>query len=98
MFDIGFWELTLIGIVALLVLGPDKLPGAIRSTSKSIRSIKSMASGFKNEMEHQLRVQELHDNLKKAEQQDLNDLSPDLQQSVDELRSAAESVKEPYQK
>lgn len=98
MFDIGFWELTLIGIVALLVLGPERLPAAIRSTSRTIRSIKSMATGFKNEVEHQLRVQELHENLKKAEQQQLKDLSPELQRSVDELREAADSVNEPYQK
>jgi len=98
MFDIGFWELTLIGIVALLVLGPERLPGAIRSTTRTIRSVKSMATGFKNEVEHQLRVQELHENLKKAEQSQLKDLSPELQRSVDELRSAADSVNEPYQK
>jgi sec-independent protein translocase protein TatB len=31
MFDIGFWELTIIGVVALLVIGPDKLPGIART-------------------------------------------------------------------
>ena len=41
-------------------------------------------------------MQELHENLKKAEQQGLNDLSPELQASVDELKKAAESVDRPY--
>ncbi|GAA0358373.1 hypothetical protein GCM10009092_23230 [Bowmanella denitrificans] len=98
MFDIGFWELLVIGIVALLVLGPERLPGAIRSTSRTISGIRSMASNFKQEMEQQLKIQELHDNLKKAEQQNLENLSPELKDSVDTLREAADSVQKPYQK
>ncbi|MDC8832164.1 Sec-independent protein translocase protein TatB [Alteromonas gilva] len=98
MFDIGFWELLLIGVMALLVLGPERLPGALRSTLKTVRSVRNVASGFKEEVEHQLRVHELHENLKKAEQQGLKDLSPELQSSVDELKKSAESVQEPYKK
>lgn len=98
MFDIGFWELLVIGVMALLVLGPEKMPSAIRSTARTIRSMKSMANGFKNEMEEQLRVHELHENLKKAEQQGLKDLDPTLQASMDELKAAAKSVQEPYKK
>ncbi|BBO26016.1 MAG: Sec-independent protein translocase protein TatB [Pseudomonadota bacterium] len=98
MFDIGFFEILVIGVLALLVLGPERLPGAIRSTLKTVRSVRNMASGFKQEVEHQLRVHELHENLKKAEQQGLKDLTPELQDSVDELKKAAESVQEPYKK
>tara|TARA_Y100000310_G_C20523836_1_gene735006 strand:- start:703 stop:1002 length:300 start_codon:yes stop_codon:yes gene_type:complete len=98
MFDIGFWEILLIGVLALVVLGPERLPGAMRSTLKTIRSVRNVASGFKEEVEHQLRVHELHENLKKAEQQGLKDLSPELKNSVDELKDAAESVQKPYKK
>ena len=98
MFDIGFWEILLIGVLALVVLGPERLPGAMRSTLKTIRSVRNVASGFKEEVEHQLRVHELHENLKKAEQQWLKDLSPELKNSVDELKEAAESVQKPYKK
>lgn len=98
MFDIGFWEILLISVLALLILGPERLPGAIRSTMKTVRGVRNVASGFKQEVEHQLRVHELHENLKKAEQQGLNNLSPELEKSVDELKKAAESVQEPYKK
>ncbi len=98
MFDIGFWELLLIGVISLLVLGPERLPGAIRSTLKTVRSVRNMASGFKQEVEQQFRVHELHENLKKAESQNLENLSPELKQSVDELKAAAKSVQKPYQK
>jgi sec-independent protein translocase protein TatB len=98
MFDIGFWEILLICVLALLVLGPERLPGAMRSTLKTVRSVRNMATGFKDEVEQQLRVHELHENLKKAEEQGLKDLSPELQESVDELKDAAKSVQQPYKK
>ena len=98
MFDIGFWEILVIGVLALLILGPERLPGAMRSTIKMVRSVRNTASGFKQEEEHQLRVHELHENLKKAEQQGLKDLTPELKQSVDELKDAAKSVQQPYKK
>lgn len=96
MFDIGFWELLLIGIVALLVLGPERLPTAIRATSRTLSQIRSTANHFKHEMNHQLKMHELHENLKKAEEKGLENLSPELQESVDELKDAAASVKRPY--
>lgn len=98
MFDIGFLEILVIAVLALLVLGPERMPGALRSVAKTFRSVRSMASGFKAEVEEQLRVHELHENLKKAEQQGLENLSPELQKTVDELKAAAESVNKPYKK
>ena len=98
MFDISFWELFIVGIVALLILGPERLPGAIRSTVKTVRSVKNMASGFKTEIEEQLRVHELHENLKKAEKVGLENVSPEIAQSVEELKQAALSVQQPYKK
>lgn len=98
MFDIGFLEILVIAVLALLVLGPERMPEALRSVAKTFRSVRSMASGFKTEVEEQLRVHELHENLKKAEQQGLENLSPELQKTVDELKSAAESVNQPYKK
>ncbi|MDN4502117.1 Sec-independent protein translocase protein TatB [Alteromonadaceae bacterium BrNp21-10] len=98
MFDIGFWELLLIGVVALLVLGPERLPGAIRSASKTFRSAKSVVSGFKEEMSEQLRIHELHADLKKAEELSMKNLTPDLEKSVKQLTESAKSVQHPYKK
>ena len=98
MFDVGFFELLIIAVVGLLVLGPERLPGAMRSTMKTVRSVKNMANGFRQEVEQQFKIHELHENLKKAEQQNLQDLSPELQESVDELKAAAKSVQKPYSK
>ncbi|NAZ47103.1 Sec-independent protein translocase subunit TatB [Vibrio toranzoniae] len=98
MFDIGFWELVLISVVGLVVLGPERLPVAIRSVSKFVGQAKSMANSVKDELSHELKVQELQENLRKAEKMGMEDLSPDLQASVDELKQAAAEVQRPYAK
>jgi sec-independent protein translocase protein TatB len=96
MFDIGFWEMLVIGVMALVILGPERLPGAIRSTISTIRSVKEVANGFKQEVASQLDAHELHANLKKAESLGMENLGKDLQDSVNELRAAAASVQQPY--
>lgn len=98
MFDIGFWELVLISIVALVVLGPERLPGAIRSISRTINGVKRMANSVKDELAHELKIQELQDNLRNVEKQGLNSLAPELQESVDKLKAAAQDIHQPYVK
>lgn len=98
MFDIGFWELVLISVVALVVLGPERLPHAIRTVSRTVSSVRRMANSVKDELSHELKIQELHENLRKAEENGLHNLSPELQQSVDELKAAAREVQQPYAK
>jgi len=88
----GFWEFIVIAVVGTIVLGPDKLPGAIRKIVQFKRQMSQMAQGLSAEVNEQLRTHELHQNLKKAEEQGMKNLSPELQNSVDELTKAAESV------
>ena len=98
MFDgIGFMELLLIGILGLVVLGPERLPTAVRSISSWIRAMKKMANSVKDELEQELKIDQLHNDLKKAEKEGLKNLSPELQDSIDQLKQAAESVNRPYQ-
>ncbi len=97
MFDIGFWELLLISVVGLVVLGPERLPVAIRNVSRWVNAARSMATSVRTELEQELKIQELQQNLKKAEEMSMKDLSPDLQQSVDELKQAAQDVQRPFE-
>ena len=96
MFDIGFWELILISVVGLVVLGPERLPVAIRSVSRWVGAARNMANSVKDELSQELKIQELQENLKKAEQMGMQDLSPELRDSVDELKKAASDVQRPY--
>ncbi|MEM0516077.1 Sec-independent protein translocase protein TatB [Pseudoalteromonas sp. YIC-827] len=94
----GMWELLVVAIVGLIVLGPERLPVAIRTVSTWIRKIKTMANHISAEVSEELRVHELHQNLKKAEQQNMSDISPELQESVAQLQRAAQSVTRSYEK
>ncbi|WP_440903494.1 Sec-independent protein translocase protein TatB [Catenovulum sp. SX2] len=92
MLDIGFWELILIGIVALVVLGPDKLPGAVRSVASVMRNVRQTANNLKAELNHELRVSELHQQLKQAEQKGMNNLNESERSAIAELEAAAREV------
>ncbi len=59
MFDIGFWELTIIAIVALLVIGPDKLPGVARKAGMWMGRTRRFISQVKNDIDLELRQEEL---------------------------------------
>lgn len=64
MFDIGFSELLVVGVIALVVLGPERLPSAIRTTSYWIKKIRTSFQSVKDELERELDVegmkQQLH--------------------------------------
>jgi sec-independent protein translocase protein TatB len=53
MFDIGFWELAVIGIVALLVVGPERLPGMIKTTGQWAGRIQRLARELRTEIERE---------------------------------------------
>jgi len=98
MFDIGFWELMLIGIMGLVVLGPERLPVAIRTIKGWITGARKFSDSVKSELSEELRIHELHSNLKKAEQADMTNLSPEVAESIKSLKEAAAMVNEPFKK
>lgn len=59
MFDIGFFEILLISVVALLVIGPDQLPAAVRTTLKWVRNAKSTFSGIKSQVAAEFGTEEI---------------------------------------
>jgi len=67
MFDMGFSELLLIAVVALVVIGPERLPGAIRTGSVWLGKIKRSYNEIKREVELELHNNEVMENLKKAQ-------------------------------
>jgi sec-independent protein translocase protein TatB len=98
MFDVGFWELILIAIMGLVILGPERLPVAIRTLRGWISGARKFSDTVKSELTEELRVHELHANLKKAEQSNLQNLSPEVAESLKSLQEAADSVTEPFKK
>ncbi|MDJ0879785.1 MAG: Sec-independent protein translocase protein TatB [Halieaceae bacterium] len=58
MFDIGFLELIIVSIVGLLVLGPERLPGAIRTVMAYVNKIRRSFAGIRAEIERELQAEE----------------------------------------
>lgn len=59
MFDIGFMELLLVGLVALIVLGPERLPGAVRTAGLWVGRLKRSFSNIKAEVEREIGADEI---------------------------------------
>lgn len=59
MFDIGFLEMVLVAIVALLVLGPERLPGAVRMAGLYIGRIKRSLADVRSQVEREIGADEI---------------------------------------
>ncbi|MFY0989401.1 Sec-independent protein translocase protein TatB [Halomonas sp. C05BenzN] len=87
MFDMGFLELLIIGVVGLLVLGPERLPKAARTLGLWIGKIKRTVSGMQREISAQLEAEELR--------QKLNEQQQKLDESVKQVKRGVEGIAEP---
>ena len=84
MFDIGFWELSVLGVVALLVIGPERLPGVARNVGAWVGRGKRFISSVKADIDQELRTDELKRILEK--QKSLNPLHEIMEQTSDSLK------------
>ena len=87
MFDIGFAELLLIGVVGLLVVGPEQLPGAVRTVMAWVNRFRRSFDQIRTEVRRELHNDEIMQKLK-AESQELERQARDSAESFDrELQS-----------
>jgi sec-independent protein translocase protein TatB len=86
MFDISWTEFLLIGVVALIVIGPKELPAVMRSLGQWTRKIRSMAADFQNQFHEAMREAEMAD-LKKQ----VDDLASDVK-NYDPLKDVRADV------
>lgn len=93
MFDLGFSELFLVAIVALVVLGPERLPKAARFAGLWIRRARSQWQSVKSEFENELADEELGKSLRSTRDQ-LYDVRKQLKESGESLRSGFEPDRE----
>ncbi|MFL2549234.1 MAG: Sec-independent protein translocase protein TatB [Gammaproteobacteria bacterium] len=59
MFDFGFWELALILVISLVVLGPERLPAFASQLGSLIKKIKDFANNLKTSIENEARMKDL---------------------------------------
>lgn len=94
MFDVGFSELVLIAVVALLVLGPERLPGAARTVGALLRKARHSFEAVKAEVEREVRDEELKRVLKGMPQPSdvLRGVTDPLKQQASEISESIKSV------
>ena len=97
MFDIGFWEISLILVVMLIVIGPERLPEVARKAGLWINQARRMVSQVKSEVNRELQLEELKrsinqnaslDELKQLAR-NVNSLETDMRQDLDVPESTA---------
>jgi sec-independent protein translocase protein TatB len=91
MFDMGFTEMMLIGIVALIVIGPERLPGVARTAGKYFGRLKRFMTSVKADVEQELRADELREILAQ-QQKELDKLKDNISDAGREIEKQADAV------
>ncbi len=95
LFDIGWPELLLIGVIALVVIGPKDLPRALRVAGFWVRKARTLSREFQSSIDQMIReaeLDEIREDLKKATE---FDVAKELQNTIDPTGELAESIKPP---
>ena len=88
MFDIGFPELVVVSVVALLVIGPEKLPETIRTISLWIGRVQRSFASIRREIETEIGADEIRQQLhNESIMKELEETKNTLQQAGQEVRS-----------
>ncbi len=91
MFDIGFWEISLIMVVALLVIGPERLPGVARKAGLWVNKGRGFIRSIKADIEHEIAADELKKVLK--EQSKSSGVHEIIEEARDDIRNVKEELK-----
>ena len=85
MFDVGFSEIALVAVVALLVLGPERLPRVARTTGALLRKARQSWQGVRADIERELAAEDLKNTLRQTAA--AADPTPDMRRAVSPLRT-----------
>lgn len=84
MFDFGFWELAIVMVVALLVVGPDRLPALAGQVGKWVGKAKRMIASVRSDIESEIKAAELKEILEK-QQNEIGELKDMLKGTKNEI-------------
>ena len=93
MFDVGFFELLLIGIVALLVVGPERLPKLARTAGMWLGRGRRFIGSVKEDIDREIKADELRAILEKQKQNNpLHEIVEDTKKSLGEIKAETEAA------
>ncbi len=87
MFDFGFWEIAIIGIITLIVVGPEKMPSLARKAGLYFGKLNQFLNKIKSDINEELKVHEIKEQLSMDEEKViLSEVTEDIKSSVDSLK------------
>lgn len=93
MFDIGFLELVLLSIIGLLVLGPERMPHAVRWLGRAFGKLRRTVRDFNEQINTQLEIEDLRESLKETRDDlNVNRELHDVKQMLSSTREDLEQV------
>lgn len=91
MFDVGFQEIVLIGVIALIVIGPERLPAVARSVGLWVGKVQRFVAGVKSDIASELKSDELRSLLSSQEDQ-IRELKEMVNETKSDLERTAKSA------
>ena len=88
MFDFGFWEIAIIGIITLIVVGPEKMPAIARKAGLYFGKLNRFFNKVKSDINEELRMDEIKDELSMDEEKII------VSEVTEVIQSSADSLKE----
>ena len=95
LFDLSMTELMLIGVVALVVIGPKDLPKALKVAGFWVRKARTLSREFQSSVEQMIREAELHEMQQELKKASEFDIDKEFRNTIDPTGSLAESLKPP---
>ena len=84
MFDFGFWEIAIIGVITLIVVGPEKLPALARKAGVIMGKLNKFLNKVKADINEELKTDELKDHLSMSDEKSIiSDITNEAKSSVD---------------
>ena len=87
MFDFGMWEIAVIFVITLIVVGPEKMPALARKAGLSVGKFRKFVSKIKNDINSEIEAEELKEQLSVKNEELL------LSQTLDEAKSDIDEIK-----
>ncbi len=95
MFDIGFWELAVIMVVALIVIGPERLPGLARKAGYWLGRGRRFVQSVKSDIDREIAADELRRVLKEqADSSGVHEIVEQTREAVDDTRASLRETRE----
>ena len=88
MFDFGFWEIAIIGIITLIVVGPEKMPAIARKAGLYFGKLNRFFNKVKSDINEELRMDEIKEQMSMDEEKII------VSEVTEVIQSSADSLKE----